>query len=289
MNFSQLKRIFLFFIFIFNSSGLPHFSSEKTYLAISKMIIENKINDCTIITICNYGYRNFTLNWIMHLEKYGFKKFVVFCFDTKIFAYLKEKGYKKRIIMVPNEWLDFELSVEFSSWASTNYNHIVQSKTNIWYNLVKLGHNILFSDPDVVWLNKHILEHLDFIFKYSRAQILFSQDSQDHTNYYNTGFFYAKSSAYTIDLFMKIIEIQRKDPKNAMEQTILNNLLTKNKYNDCRLVGLDPILFASGRIVYQKKLLNIFTLNPYTVHANYIAGQPAKISALKSSNMWLIE
>ena len=207
-----------------------------------------------------------------------------------IFSFLKEKGYKKRILMVPQKWLDFEVSTEFSGWASLDYNRIVQSKTYIWYHLVKLGHNIFFSDPDVVWLNENILEHLHFIFKYSPAEILFTQDNEDYKiNYYNTGLFYAKSTSYTIDLFRKIIEIQRKDVNNSMEQIVLNALLRKNKYNDCRLIGLDPILFSSGNVFFNFQLNKIFGLNPYTVHPNYIAGENEKINALKLNNMWLVK
>ena len=270
-----------------NISFKVDFKSDIKFPSINNVIIQNKINGCTILTATNHGYRNFTLNWIKHLEKLNFKKFVVFCFDKEVFKFLKDKGYETRIAMVPNGWLDFGVSKLFSTWASKDYNHIVQSKTFIWYHLLRLKHNILFSDSDVVWLNKNILKHLDFVFKYSYADILFSQDNQEGTLYYNTGFFFAKSTKYTINLFLTIIQMQRRDPDNAMEQIILNNMLRTNKFKDSRLVGLDPFLYSSGKVFFILKLNSEMSIHPFTVHPNYLVGQE-KITALKSNNMWLI-
>ena len=70
--------------------------------------------------------------------------FIVFCFDTSLFDALKRKGYETRIAMVPRQWLDFDISVNPSSWETRDYNRITQSKTLIWHHLVKLGHHILF-------------------------------------------------------------------------------------------------------------------------------------------------
>jgi hypothetical protein len=150
---------------------------------INRLIKRNQIKKDTIITISNYGFVNFTLNWIIHLEKLNMNKFIVFCYDNEIFSLLKEKGYANRIAMVPREWLDFNISSTFSSWSSIEYNKIVQSKTNIWYHLAKLSHNFIFSDPYVVWLNKNILKHLDFLFKHSYAHALFSQDQKNRNLY----------------------------------------------------------------------------------------------------------
>ena len=111
---------------------------------INDLVIKNKIKDVTIITISNYGFINMTLNWILHLEELNFNKFIVFCFDTVLFDALKRNGYETRIAMVPRQWLDFDISVNPSSWETRDYNRITQSKTLIWHHLVKLGHHILF-------------------------------------------------------------------------------------------------------------------------------------------------
>lgn len=47
----------------------------------------------------------------------------------------------------------------------------------------------LFTDSDIVWLNKNILDHIKYNREHSYAHILFQQDTNDNKIDYNTGFF----------------------------------------------------------------------------------------------------
>ena len=104
--------------------------------------------------------------------------------------------------------------------------------------------------------------------------------------YFNTGFFSLRSTDITIDLLLKVIQNQRKNPNVALEQIVLNDILKVNKFNDSRLMGLDPILFASGRVYFQFNINKNWNLLPYTVHANYMVGENEK--SLNSSGLWLV-
>lgn len=125
-----------------------NFKLVESNRKVSDLVTQNKIKNDTIITISNYGFANLTLNWISHLEKLNLNKFVVFCFDTLIFDLLEKNGYETRIAMIPGEWLDFNVSTNYSSWDSLHYNHIVQAKTHVWYHLAKMGHNIVYRYTD---------------------------------------------------------------------------------------------------------------------------------------------
>jgi hypothetical protein len=54
-------------------------------------------------------------------------------------------------------------------------------------------------------------------------------------------------------------------------------------------MGLDPILFASGRVYFQYKINKNWNLLPYTVHANYMVGEKEKVKSLNSSGFWLVK
>lgn len=123
---------------------------------------------------------------------------------------------------------------------------------------------------------------------HSYADALFSQDQEYRTFYYNTGFFSLKSTQFTIDLLMKTIKNQRQNSDYAMEQIVFNDILKSNKFNDSRLVGLDPILFACGRVYFHLGLNKKWNVAPYIVHANYMIGLEVKINAFKAHNLWLI-
>jgi len=238
-----------------------------------------------VITLSYYS--KFLINYGPILAL-GFNKFVVFCFDLELYEFLSEKGYKNNLAIVPSEWLDFKISKSFSSWATKDYNQITQAKPQIWYQLLKLKLNIFFSDSDVAWLNKNIIDHLKFIYEYSTADLLFSVDQEHRNNYYNTGLFMAKCTSYSIDLFLNLINEQRKSPEHSIDQIVFSNMLKKTKFNDSRIIGLDPILFASGKVFLHDKLNKRFNLTPYTFHANYLVGMEAKINALKANNLWFL-
>lgn len=112
-------------------------------------IFKNKLNNFSIITATNYGFREFALNWILNLKKLDINKFVVFCFDSKVFYYLKSKGYEQHLLIVPDEWLDSKLESDFANFNTKDYNKIVRAKSHIWFQMIKQNH-FIFSDPDVV-------------------------------------------------------------------------------------------------------------------------------------------
>ena len=212
----------------------------------------------------------------------------MFCYDQELYKFLSDKGYTSNLAVVPSNWLDLKVSKLNFDYGTKEYNQITQAKSQIWYQLLKLNCNILFSDPDVVWLNKNILEHIKYIYKYSTADVLFSMDQIDNvkTNHYNTGLFFAKSTAFSINLFLNLVNKQRKRPKKSIDQHVLRKILQRKKFKESRIIGLDPILFASGNVFLKEKLNKKFNLTPYTFHANYIIGMDQKIMALKQNNFW---
>lgn len=50
-------------------------------------------------------------------------------------------------------------------------------------------------------------------------------------------------------------------------------MLSKIKHNDNRMVGLDHILYASGKSYFHEKIHDKLNITPYIVHATYMAGK----------------
>jgi hypothetical protein len=152
--------LFLFSIYYFLRNFSNHVEYSKklhfnkvyyNYSALNEKIYQNKLKDFLIITITNFGYREFTHNWILNMKKLDLNKFLVFCYDKKVFDYFKTKGFEKNFVEVPNEWVhSVKLTDNFVSFGSKEYIKIVRAKSNVWYELLRKNHSILFSDPDVV-------------------------------------------------------------------------------------------------------------------------------------------
>jgi hypothetical protein len=249
----------------------------------------NQIDDFTIITIANYGFREFLLNWIINLSKHGFHKFVVFSFDQGLVDYLAEKGYQNNVVIVPRAWLDYNISTDFANFAHETYVKIVKSKTNIWLNLLTRKYSFIFSDPDVAWLSRHILDHIKFQYEHSYAEVLFSQDQQDRIIHCNTGFFYATATPFVKTLFTDLLNLQRvgKD-KSYIEQFYLRDMLVRRRFNDTRIDTLDCALYGTGKSHFHDKINQNLTCTPLTVHMNYMKGRDTKMNSLKSIGYWYL-
>jgi hypothetical protein len=165
----------------------------------------------------------------------------------------------------------------------------VQSKTYIWLELLKRNHTFLFSDPDTVWLSPHILEHVTFVMTHSYAHVLFSREPSYHNKLFNTGFFLARPTPVSVQLFQTIIERIRADPSDAKEQHLLNDMMIKSKFNDSRLEGLDLFMYTSGNLYFKDEMNDKLELKPYVVHSTYFSGRTAKIRAFKSKRLWYVE
>jgi hypothetical protein len=173
-------------------------------IKIEDLMSANQIGSVTIITIGNFGFKDFILNWILNLKKCGYKKFVVFSFDQQLVDHLTKQGYQNNVILVPSYWLDYNLTTGFSGWGQDTYKHITKSKTNIWHNLLLRNYSFLYSDPDVAWLSAHVLDHINFQYDNSFAEVLFSQDLEDREIYCNTGFF-TQQQLISLELSSKIL------------------------------------------------------------------------------------
>jgi hypothetical protein len=256
---------------------------------IDKLMNANQINNTSIITIGNYGFREFILNWILSLKKYGYNKFVIFSFDQPLVDHLTEKGYQDNVILVPSYWLDYNLTTSFSGWGDNAYKLLTKSKTNIWYNLLLRNYSFLYSDPDVVWLSSHILDHIKFQYENSFAEVLFAQDLDNREIYCNTGFFYATPTQFVKSLFTNFIEQQRLPKHNAtIDQHVFQGITRINKFNDTRIDTLDFLLFANGNVHFSNNLNRKMSIPPLVVHANYLNGEKEKMSKLKSRGYWLL-
>lgn len=301
LNTGRLKKLtFLILILIivtlalainYNNKQFPNnFYSGSSYKYLKQdlynVINRNKLENNTIIlTVANYGYRHFTYNWALSLQNNKYSRFVIFSYDSKLIDYLSGKGFAKHLALVPREWLDHNVSLEFSSFSEKEYNLLVQSKVNVWVKLLELNYSIIFSDPDVVWLSPHIVEHIRLSLAMRDSDVAFSTDQVEHIC--NTGMFYAKPTQFVISLFKKTIIEQNKNPETSMEQFVMGKyLLESNLLYDRRIINLDQLLYASGNVFFHLKLNAKYNVKPFTVHANFLSGYKGKSNAMKLANLW---
>jgi hypothetical protein len=257
-------------------------------LDLLSVIRRNKLGKCTIICISNYGFKEFTLNWILSLERNNYTKFVVISFDIELVNYLSELGYSDRTAVVPSKWLGSNITKTTAEFSKLEYNLITQAKVQIHYNLLLNNVTFLMSDADIVWLSPFVKELIEFNLENSYAHMAISQDVNKGIMNYNTGFMYITPTKFTIELLNKWIQEQKKNVNKSIDQFVFNRLLSKIRHNDNRILPLDKLLFACGKAYFHTKTNQRFNIKPFIVHPNSIVGVNKKINYLRSSGFWYL-
>lgn len=295
IGFCVVLTFLIAYLNILSQRSTTEFIPKRTNLTCKceKDVIEalkiNRIGDCTIITLSNFGFRNFTLNWIRSLERNNYTKFVVLSFDLALVNYLSSIGYKDRAKIIPFEWLEYQIPENVTNFKEPAYNLLTQQRVHVYLNLLLKNITFLMSDVDIVWLSPHVLEYIEFNVEHSYAHIAFAQDIWKGKIQYNGGFLYAKPTQFSIRLFSDWIIAQNKDILNSIDQFVLDELLASNNHNDNRIFPLDKLLFASGQVFFHLKKNKLLNINPLMVHANYIIGHDNKLFYFKKNGFWYLE
>ena len=260
-------------------------SHEETQ--ILSVLNRNKIENTFIVTVSNSGFRDLTLNWILSLKRINITKFVIFSFDEEFVDYLISKGYKDNVLNLPKSWLHLSVDKTPANFLTKNYYAITQAKTNVVYKLLTLNQKFIFSDVDIVWLNKAIFSYADMIIKSSNAHMIYAQDFGIKQPYFNTGFFLATPTDFTKRLYFMLTKLQEQDAK-SVDQFVLDKILKKISFNDNRLETFDLMTIANGYYFFHKRMDELYNITPFAVHANYFPSLQTKVNALKSRNLWFI-
>jgi hypothetical protein len=260
-------------------------STDKTESELAEVMNRNKLDSVNMVTVSNYGFRNFTLNWIISLKRHGYSKFVVFSFDHQLIEFLAKKGYRKQVVLVPPEWLDYNISANMSGYMQGDYINLCKSKVNIVYGLLTRNYSVLYSDTDVVFLSPHVLTHILFQYANSFAELLYMQDTEGRTKVHNGGFFWATPTRFVIRLLQRLIEAQRLD-KAMHDQGIMQYMLGGSSFNDSRVDTLDSMLYVNGKDHFNLKLNDKFSIAPLVVHVTYTLYPEEKMSKLRDRNYW---
>lgn len=117
--------------------------------------------------------------------------------------------FSSNIILVPSAWLPDKLSQNSTNFRSVEWNRITHSKIHIVNRLIHHGLNVFFTDVDLVWLSPHIIDYVEYFAP--QKDFIYSMDNTETPGIYyvNTGFYVARSTNGTKEIFSKIIERQK--------------------------------------------------------------------------------
>ncbi|KAE8773291.1 hypothetical protein D1007_54591 [Hordeum vulgare] len=166
-----------------------------------------------------------------------------------------------------------------SDFMSDAYLELVWAKLELQQRVLHLGHNFLFTDVDVVWLRdpfRHIAVHADMAVSCD----IYSGDADAlDGNWPNTGFYYVKATARTVEMMRRWRAARWRFPRGH-EQEIFNHIKHELASADgdlrLRFQFLDTALFGGFCRLFHNDMATACTM-----HANCCFGLGKKLSDLR--------
>jgi hypothetical protein len=266
--------------------------NEKTSADLNRIWRDNQMEDgACILTISSYGNRDMTLNWFVSLKKNNCTKFIIFCFDLKLVDFLTARGYGNNSIRIPLEWANFNVSLDPQDFRKGQFDLMMKSRVEIWYQLLMMNKTFLSSDTDLVFLSKHVYDHIKYAYRFSLVEAIFSQDISKRRVHFNTGFFYVTPTNFVKTIFSEVLMEMERIPngQSSTDQITLNRIILKKWLYDKRIGVSDNSLYAMGLYYFHQKQDLSMNIQLLTAHANYIISNKLKRKKLKERGLWYLD
>lgn len=221
------------------------------------------------ITLTNKGYLDYTRNMIESLKKLDIEEpLKVYCIGQECYNSL---DYDNKVLLNSPEGVAPD---EFQIFRQGDWGKVVVQKFNAIYQELIKGNDVLFSDGDIVWLDKRFQR--DIQNRIDDNDIIFQNDHQDDRDDGElcSGIMFIKSNERNKITF---------NPANInmddfqCDQIHLNKIKYQLSYDKLPLKK-----YPNGKYYYSGK-----TQNPYCIHFNYVIGNDKK-ETMKKFNYWLI-
>lgn len=239
-------------------------------------------------------------------------KFITFIFDSQGRDYLEHYPEMNAV------YLDLELKGGIHTFREGEFNRISMGKMKSTFEVLKLGYNVIFADPDVVLVTDPF-----FIFNRTNIDYMHSvnvrcQEDMPKWTFgnnrfeHNTGFYFLRSRPFTIAYFKKFLGSVNMTKPWLDDQSLFWKYLRANPSllnvnpNECRnvpppaagesvdrpgpifrLCHLDQCQFPAGGLGNYEHIMQEIGNRPlYTLHANYMHGNQEKYERLKERGYW---
>jgi lipopolysaccharide biosynthesis glycosyltransferase len=246
-----------------------------------------------IVSCSNFGYLDFCENLLTSISRNAPSYNVVFyCLDSQIFESLSKKHKNPNFTF---EVFNTNVTNEYSSYGSSNFNKITFIKIQIILESLSKYQYIHFVDSDVVFLKEPSIEYYE---KYTDYDIVFQKDAphtppEKFTTWTCTGNFVLKNTEETRNLLSKIIEyhsnnLHLNDQDCLMKILDSESIADIREYKYAKLYQFPPQDFVCGFYVRDPtpRDYHVDYENAMVFHANHVSGKDGKIELLKRIGGW---
>lgn len=271
--------------------------NEKANPRLAKILEKVALNKEVIVALANYNVNLMLEEWFTNIKRVGIRNYLVVALDEETLQLCKEKG-------VPVYKRDPDKGIDSIGKGGTN--HAVSGlKFRILREFLELGYSVLLSDVDIVYL-QNPFDHLyrdsdvesmsdghDNVTAYGYDDV-FDEPAMGWARYahtmriwvYNSGFFYIRPTAPSIELLDRVAKRLSLEPK-SWDQAVFNEELFYPSHSGFEGLyasrrTMDMYLFMNSKVMFKKvrkdqKLKG--KVKPVVVHVNY---HPDKLDRMKA-------
>ncbi|KAN0040662.1 hypothetical protein ACTA71_009000 [Dictyostelium dimigraforme] len=285
-----------------------------------------KEND-KIVLMCNYGFRDMTLNLLKCFEKLSIDKsrYILYCMDDKAYQFFNSLGiqsqqFSRDDVINSSSTLSTSKSSTFGppqfvndnqgiygenaeSYGNIGFRAICNEKPLVVLDVLKKGYNVLWTDTDIVWQRDpfiHFYQHINQESGFNDEDIdLYVQQDDDDIC---AGFYFIRSNQRTIKFIEDTISFLnpciddqiamrlflKSQGINIKSNNILLSISEKDKKDKIRYRLLDKKLFPNGTNYFNLKITQRDNITPFIIHNNCIIGHRSKKERFIEYGLWYI-
>ena len=244
------------------------------------------------ITIINYGYIDFTRNFLESMNVYNSHfNITIYCLDKQTMDALK--GYSNVTCIDTSNIINNSLSSSFSKWGESDYKTVCFYKLDAISHALKNNYNtpIGYIDTDIIVLkdptktvihNMNIFWHIDLFTQCDENKNHKKCSNPNKCPNFCAGICIFRNNPTTLDL----VDYRKRDiRKNFTDQDYLLEICNKNHI---KRITISREIFLNGEYpgVNNDTLLTV-PPSAELIHYNYIIGKD-KIKFMKKNKMWYI-
>eukprot|EP00271_Cylindrocystis_brebissonii_P018142 TRINITY_DN5001_c0_g1_i6.p1 TRINITY_DN5001_c0_g1~~TRINITY_DN5001_c0_g1_i6.p1 ORF type:complete len:769 (+),score=46.21 TRINITY_DN5001_c0_g1_i6:328-2634(+) len=293
---------------VLGNTSLPLSTGRPRTLEELLPLVANE-NKNVLLLVASYHYAETVMSFICRLRKLGVQTPLVAAMDVKMYVYAFLRGIA---VYLEESAVNRELEVgeEGCGFSTRCFRRATQGKTRATLHILRLGYNVILSDPDIMWYTNPIPEITSFGPGVFPAQSDIPVDNKPANAEFrpiNSGFYYARSEPLVIEAFEAIIlaAINGPDLKDNTQQHWFNEVLcsgnsseARRGTNECIWKGLTVKLL--NRNIYPNGGFKMLFYRPNVtkaceevgcaiIHNNWLEGYKKKVARFKKLNYWFYD
>lgn len=260
-------------------------------LTMTSLIERVIINNTIVVSALNYGYRGIMMNWVCNMRHVGVTNFVIAALDVDLYKFAFTHGlpvyFEDSIFDGTNASL-----IADASYGSDAFKKLTKMKSRVVLRLLKQGHNVLWSDCDIVMFKNPIQDLWAYNVDMAIQTNAPDNEAMNGRRRINSGFYLARSNPRVLEAFETIIKVAAKS--RMSEQPCFYDVICGKEGGNA--IGDDACTYKNGltlklldRAVFPNGITSgIWDSPPGTIrerfpqltilHNNWVAGADGKSS-----------